>query len=154
MVEEAAMVGRSHNGFGTTIYGKRDFLADGSFVTTKWVIFFWVPILPLSSMRVRLAKQAQPPDDWLASLFLALGGVLAFRSSASYLVYSKRRPVLQQVVYIYAFVLALGFAWWNLGSNPTVVNCATVCLLVALPFVLRKVARSRAEEAGANYTPE
>jgi hypothetical protein len=148
------MVGRSHNGFGTTIYGKRDFLADGSFITTKWVIFFWIPIIPLSSMRVRLAKQAQPPDHWLASLFLALGGLLAFRSSASYIVYSKRRPVLQQVIYIYAFVLALGFAWWNFGSSPKILNLATVCLLVALPFILRKFAGSRTEEAGADYTPE
>jgi glucose dehydrogenase len=104
-------------------------------------------------MRVRLAKQAQPPDHWLASLFLALGGLLAFRSSASYVVYSKRRPVLQQVVYIYAFVLALGFAWWNFGSNPKIVNLAAVGLLVALPFFLRKFARSRAEQAGTEYTP-
>lgn len=148
------MVGRSHNGFGTTIYGKRDFLADGSFVTTKWVVFFWIPILPLSSMRVRLAKQAQPPDHWLASLFLALGGVLAFRSSANYLVYSKRRPVPQQVVYVYAFVLALGLTWWNFGSNPNIVNGAAVCLLVALPFILGKLAGSGTEEAGADYTPE
>jgi hypothetical protein len=145
-------VGKSSNGCGTAIYGKRDFLDDGSFVTTKWVIFFWIPIVPLNSMRVRVAQQTRLPGNWLASLLLALGGVLAYRSSANYIVYSKRRPVLQQVVYIYAFVLALGLAWWNFGTNPNLVNGASVCLLLALPFILRKVAESRAEQAGNDYT--
>jgi len=34
------------------------------------------------------------------------------------------------------------------------VNGAAACLLVALPFILRKLAGSRTEEAGADYTPE
>jgi len=145
------MVGNSHNGFGTTIYGKRDFLSDESFVTTKWVIFFYVPLLPLCSMRVRLAEKPALPDHWLASLLVALGGVLAFRRWGTYVVYSKRRPVLKQVLYVYAFVIALGLAWWNFGSTPNLVNGVSVCLLLAVPFVLRKVARSRAQQAADYY---
>jgi hypothetical protein len=145
------MVGNSHNGIGTTIYGKRDFLSDESFVTTKWIIFLYVPILPLCSMRVRLAEKPPQPDHWIASLFLALGGVLAFRRSGSYIVYSKRRPVLQQVLYIYAFVIALGLAWWNFGSSANLLNAVSVCILLTLPVILRKIARSRARQTGDNY---
>ena len=147
------MVGSSHNGVGTTIYGKRDFLSDESFVTTKWVIFLYVPLLPLCSMRIRLAEKPALPDHWIASLFLALGGMLAFSRSGTYVIYSKRRPVFQQVLYVYAFVIALGLAWWNFGSTPNLVNAFSVCLLLALPFTLRKVAQSRAQEA-ADYFAE
>jgi hypothetical protein len=42
------------NGVGTGIYGKRAFSPDGSFVTTKWIILFWLPLFPLRSLRVRL----------------------------------------------------------------------------------------------------
>jgi hypothetical protein len=39
------------NGFGTTYLGAR-WQPDGTFVTTRWVIFFYVPIVPLGSVRV------------------------------------------------------------------------------------------------------
>lgn len=39
------------NGLGTSYYGHRP-LADGSVITTKWFIFFFVPIVPLGSFRV------------------------------------------------------------------------------------------------------
>lgn len=130
------------NGMGTTTYGKRDFLADGSFVTTKWIVFLWIPVLPLSSMRVRSAQQPGP-DHMEASLLLTLVGILHFSWSPNYIVSLKRRPVLRQVLYTYAFVLAFGFAWWSCGHNPNVVNGAGVCLLPFLPLILRKVAKSR-----------
>ena len=141
------MLGRSHNGCGTTNYGKRDFLADGSFVTTKWIIFLYIPLLPLCSMRVRLVDRRRLPDHWLASLFLALGGVLAFSRSANYVIHSKTRPALLQVLYVYLFVVAFFLAWWNFGSSPNMVNAVGACLVLALPSILRTIARSRAGEA-------
>src|ERR1700693_4271609 len=39
----------SMNGCGTSVYGKRDFDRDGSFVTTKWFVAFFVPVIPLAS---------------------------------------------------------------------------------------------------------
>jgi len=114
------MLGRSHNGCGTTTYGKRDFLADGSFVTTKWIIFLYIPLLPLCSMRVRLVDRRRLPDHWLASLFLALGGVLAFSRSANYVIHSKTRPALLQVLYVYLFVVAFFLAWWALAEERAV----------------------------------
>jgi hypothetical protein len=39
-------------GIGTKYYGKGDFLSNGSFVTTKWLILFYLPMLPLGSFRL------------------------------------------------------------------------------------------------------
>ncbi|MCS7304748.1 MAG: hypothetical protein NZ602_06550 [Thermoguttaceae bacterium] len=42
----------SINGIGTTFYGHRDDEPDGSYVTTEWLIFLFIPILPIRSFRV------------------------------------------------------------------------------------------------------
>ena len=41
----------SLNGIGTTYLGVR-WQPDGTYITTKWVVFVWVPIVPLGSVRV------------------------------------------------------------------------------------------------------
>lgn len=40
------------NGFGTTFYGKRDFRADGSYITTEWIVLAYLPLIPIRSLRV------------------------------------------------------------------------------------------------------
>src|SRR5437867_639442 len=40
------------NGVGTRFYGKSDVHTDKSYITTKWVVCLWLPILPLGSYRV------------------------------------------------------------------------------------------------------
>lgn len=40
------------NGIGTKYYGQREFLKDGSFVTTEWIVFVYIPIIPIGSFRV------------------------------------------------------------------------------------------------------
>ena len=40
------------NGIGTMYYGKRDKGPDGSYATTEWIVFVYVPVLPLRSFRV------------------------------------------------------------------------------------------------------
>jgi hypothetical protein len=42
----------SLNGCGTTYYGSRDFHHDGSYITTEWIVFAYIPIFPLASFRV------------------------------------------------------------------------------------------------------
>ncbi len=42
----------SVNGIGTTYYGKSDEWPDGSYVKTLWLVFAFIPILPLRSIRV------------------------------------------------------------------------------------------------------
>jgi hypothetical protein len=121
-------VARSFNGFGTAIYGKRDFLPDGSFVTTKWVVFFWIPILPLSSMRVREIEGGG--ERWLGW-------------SKNYSIYSKGQPMLKQVLCVYVFVFAFARSWWNFELKPNIINACIIGVLLALPFLLRKIARNR-----------
>jgi hypothetical protein len=40
------------NGCGTRYYGKQDKADDGSYVTTEWITFVYVPLIPLRSFRV------------------------------------------------------------------------------------------------------
>ncbi len=40
------------NGCGTRYYGNQDKGEDGSYVTTEWVTFIYVPVIPLRSFRV------------------------------------------------------------------------------------------------------
>lgn len=42
----------SWNGLGWTLYGKADVHEDGSYITTKWFILFFIPVIPLGSYRV------------------------------------------------------------------------------------------------------
>ena len=39
------------NGFGTRFYGKK-WQPDGTYITTKYVVFFWIPVTKLSEHRV------------------------------------------------------------------------------------------------------
>lgn len=43
---------RSINGIGTILYGRANKAPDGSYVATKWITFFWIPLIPLGSQRV------------------------------------------------------------------------------------------------------
>ena len=141
------MPGRSINGTGTKTYGKRDFLTDGSFVTTRWLTFFWVPLFPLNSMRVRPRSDTPMPDHFLTSVLLALTtGLVAVKFSERYTIQSKSHPVLLQVVFVYGFVVALFSAWWNLAKSTDYVNAGILCAVLAAPFFLRTIARSRATE--------
>jgi hypothetical protein len=38
----------SYHGIGTIYYGNREKAGDGSFITTKWAIFMFVPLFPLA----------------------------------------------------------------------------------------------------------
>lgn len=42
----------SFMGIGTTLYGKRQVHPDGSYVSTKWFIIFFMPTFPICSYRV------------------------------------------------------------------------------------------------------
>jgi hypothetical protein len=42
----------SFNGIGTRYYGRADESDRGSYTATEWIIFLWLPIVPLRSWRV------------------------------------------------------------------------------------------------------
>jgi hypothetical protein len=87
------------------------------------------------------------PDHFLTSVVLALTtGLVAVKFSERYTVQSKSHPVLLQVVYVYGFVLALISAWWNLAKNTDYLNAGILCAVLATPFTLRSIGRSRAKE--------
>jgi len=119
-------VASSINGFGTTIYGKRDFWPDGSYIATKWVILFWIPLVPLRSMRVKeLGRGSRGPLGW----------------STQYLVYSNEPLNLKQVAFIYSYVFLLlgGFIEMrNPDANLKSVPALMFCVALALPWVLRR----------------
>jgi len=99
------------------LYGKRDFRSDGSFVTTKWIIFMWVPLVTLRSMRVKPLNTPEVEHLGASLFLLALFGHLPVKLSRKYEVQSTTRPVLMQVIHVYAFMLALFFGWENLSRH-------------------------------------
>ncbi len=66
------------NGFGVSIWGSRDFRSDGSYVTTRFLVALFVPILPLDAYRVipaghrRYVFLAKMPLGRVARLWRAL----------------------------------------------------------------------------------
>ena len=93
---------QTFNGFGTKIYGKRDFESDGSFLTTKWVVFWWIPVVPLKSLRVRYVGPS--------------GRSILPGWSRKYLVQAEYRPAPRQVVSIYSFLLSFLAGGWILDK--------------------------------------
>ena len=49
------------NGCGTTFYGSAQPHPDGSYIVTKWLVFVYVPLVPLGSMRVLPVSQDHLP---------------------------------------------------------------------------------------------
>lgn len=50
------------NGFGTTLYGRRDEHPDGSYICTKWFVLGYLPVFPLASYRaLETSKESGVP---------------------------------------------------------------------------------------------
>jgi len=133
-------------GIGTTFYGQRDFGMDGSYITTEWVVFLFIPVIPLRSLRVR-------PD----------GGesIGIIYQKENYAVFEKNPPNWKQVLSVYLYVGLYLFWCVGLLSNGNSIESflrrwfsyetsgyllATICILgiavpAVIPFVLRWYAR-------------
>jgi hypothetical protein len=125
------------NGFGTRLYGKRDFWSDGSYLTTCFVSALWIPLIPINSLRIR-----------------ETGGfnVVIF-SNLRYMVFEKRRPHMPQVLSVWAYVAALIAAFYfgmgQANSDILVLAWTPFALLCALPQVLRYLAKKRIPQSSA-----
>ncbi len=133
------------NGFGTTFYGKRDFRADGTYITTEWVVLAAIPIIPLRSLRVRYKGPGE------RSFPIGIG------SSDSYSVFEKTRPNRRQVLFTYGFVcifvLWAIFASWifiekkmcNIVGDTIAPYVFTLMIAAPalIPYFLRREARQR-----------
>lgn len=122
------------NGIGTTFYGARDYRSDGSYVTSEFVILFWVPVIPLRSVRVFSVE-----DD------------------SDFVVYSSRSyrymdvPLdRRQAGFVLGWFLALGaligmgiagLAW---SSEAMLITAAALIVVhCCIPWLLRKIAFRR-----------
>ncbi len=52
------------NGCGTKYYGRRDQESDGSYITTEWIVFLFLPVIPIGSYRVQLLKSALMSSEY------------------------------------------------------------------------------------------
>ena len=116
------------NAIGTTYYGKRDLQPDGSYVTTEWVVFLFVPLIPLRSRRLI----RDPGQDVNAVLVTSQG----------YLVLERIPLHVNQVLSTYlllASLVGLEFAAYGLSkvfNLNTPNNPVTLFLLYTAPFYI------------------
>ena len=119
------------NGFGTKLYGKRECKLDGSFLTTKWIVLFWIPLVPLKSYRVKHAGQGQASflPGW----------------SRRYLVLSEFGPDLRQAVNVYSLVaLFLVGGWLSVEADVgSTLSWIALLLWAFIPWTLRKAVQKR-----------
>jgi hypothetical protein len=78
-------------GVGTIYYGECDLDLSGSFVTTEWIVFFYFPLLPLRSIRLRRA----PGEDVNLVIY----------NEKAYEIVSRVRLNIAQVLRTYAFAI-------------------------------------------------
>jgi hypothetical protein len=137
----------SLNGTGTTFYGKRDFRADGTYLTTEWIALFCIPLIPIRSLRVKYKGSGE--HRW----YLGLG------SSSNYAVYEKSFPNWKQVLCTYGYV-GFMFCWVYLICTITasiiphtidpvfsVSMIFIMCIIpVPTPWILRHFAKKQVYE--------
>jgi hypothetical protein len=127
------------HGIGTMTYGQRDYWPDGSFVTTEWIVVAWVPIAPLSSMRLARTNGGKP---------------LARRNSEGYYVYEETAPNPRQVVSVYCWLacfigvfVALATAEDRLprllGDLAAPVSLFALGIVLAWPYLIRRWTKRR-----------
>lgn len=130
------------NGIGTTFYGQRDFRDDGSYLTTKWFVFLYVPLIPICSLRVVYEGPSEPARHF------------GYGPSESYAVHERRFPPdWKQVLMTYGYI-ALLVSWACLivpvilGEFPHALDTvfgmiaiSVVCAIpVPTPWILRRYA--------------
>jgi hypothetical protein len=122
-------------GFGTAFVGQRDFEADGSYITTEWVLLFCLPVIPLRSLRVK-----QP-----------IHGGNPFVLTESYLVRRQLPLHRKQVFCVYGFLAlfpvigmfaAIASKFLPLYAGNTV----SVVLIIGVPLLVVWRLRSRAKK--------
>lgn len=134
------------NGIGTTFYGKRDFHRDGTYVTTEWIVFLYIPLIPIRSLRVKYLGPVP---------FRVLPG-----TSDSYAIRERTALNLRQVIYTYGYVVGMGVWSWLLSSFLSRIHTLfEVSLLITawvipltMPWLLRHQA-SNSEASNALWDP-
>ena len=117
------------NGFGTMIYGKRNPEPDGSFLTTKWVVCFWIPLIPLRSLRVKYVGAGERTfwPGW----------------SRKYLVLAESKPDVKQIISVYSFLVFFVLGLWILDEVRAgdVASCGALIVWASIPWFMRRWGR-------------
>ncbi len=112
------------NGIGTRLYGARGFLPNGSYITTEWLVFFYLPVVPLRSQRILPST--------------AGGKHYALYSSSSYSVLEKTGLNWHQVLLVYSwFAVVIGSFWAAVETDSWWLAIPAVVALGG-PWYLRK----------------
>jgi hypothetical protein len=134
------------HGIGTKFYGQRDFRSDGTYITTEWLVFLYIPVIPLRSLRVGFKGSQDIPMLW---------------HRESFAIYEKTYPNWKQVLYVYSYmfsyvlwiVVLVGHTdtidmyfqrWFSRPSSEYILATVVIFGLAppaALPLVLRWYAR-------------
>src|SRR5579863_7850603 len=133
-------MGFTFHGIGTIEFGERDYWPDGSFVTTKWFIFGWIPLFPVESLRISYTRTTEHSRY----------------DSSGYYVYKTLPLDRTQVACVYAWfagLIAPLFVWiqWQeaieekLGGSERAAILLLLCLAIVMlmPFYLRRRAKRR-----------
>ena len=116
---------------GTAVYGERDYRPDGSYLTTEWAIFAWMPIFPISSLRISCFQTR----------------FYAVYDASSYYVHESTSPNLKQVLSVYSWfasLIALGVVGERFQEGLALaVRILALGTLIALPSALRRWAKRR-----------
>lgn len=122
----------SFQGFGTGFVGQRDFWPDGSYVTTEWHIYFFVPLIPIRSVRVKAGTLQT------RSLYVIAG------TRRDYLICDEQPVNLKQALSVYGFLafyavwayglLALLRPWMRTLSDS--VETTLMLLIVTVPWIV------------------
>ena len=126
------------HGIGTMTYGQRDYWPNGSFITTEWIVFAWVPIAPLSSMRLARSNEGRP---------------LA-RRKEGYYVYEETELNAKQVVSVYCWLACFIGVFFGLataedrlprllGDLAAPVSLLAFGIVLAWPYLIRRWTKSR-----------
>lgn len=128
----------SINGFGTTFYGQAAFEPDGSFITTKWIILFYVPVIPTGSLRVRYASR----DSGFFSSGTQFDVIMDYPIDIA--------QVLRTWIYVFCLFGALSlFSKVSEGAADAEWRLGLLGAVIMLPHVLRWFARRSATSAPA-----
>lgn len=134
----------SLNGCGTNFYGQRDYRADGSYITTEWLVGFYIPLIPLRSLRVRY----QGPGERRFPI--------GFGSAESYAVYEKTAPNWRQVLCTYGLIvvsvgglilmLDIGGQYFPNGLEGHPIAFLGLAAAVVVPIFVPRILRYRARK--------
>jgi len=119
-------------GIGAMHYGRCDFRADGSYVTTLWFVVLYLPIVPIRSLRMRKTGRVK---------------YYGIQPRSEVEILEKIKPHRGQVLRTYAFFAAGLVVFLTAAFEHAYWLAVPGAVLAALPWFLRRRAMERVKTA-------